>query len=505
MLEHFQHPVPSDDKYKFVGKQEFPFKTGNSFLGGEKKFFIGCRKQWGKYAFNTTPFIINGKEFFTDAQISVKKMLPSLEGEEWKGVRTAISPTFTSGKIRRMMDYFNSVAKEWVASLTRKANASADGSVSIAALKSVNQYTLDVIASAVFGFQAGTIKDPKSQFAKMASRVSDLTRWQLIKFVITIQFPKIVSMLKMKIIDGEALAFFERILDQGLKARMSGSTTKRNDFLQLLVEAKKGELKAEGKDELNSFEKEAQIQGAETGEKKQWLTKQIMNMHQDVQDKLRNEVSKIVKEDGSLDYDELNTLVYLDMVICEVIRKYPMAGRLDRKCTRDYKENESGLSIPKDSIVIIPVNAIHNDPQYYDNPDKFDPEHFSPDKKAQRNTYAYLPFGSGPRNCIGMRFALTETKASVAHLVNSFRIEPTKKTPIPMTGYYAGFALHPPKGYICIFWVAKELKLDFIDLEAFVFFERILDQGLKSRIGDTARRNDFFNIWWMQKGGVEGN
>ncbi|ODM88521.1 putative cytochrome P450 6a20 [Orchesella cincta] len=198
----------------------------------------------------------------------------------------------------------------------------------------------------------------------------------------------------MKIIDGEALAFFERILDQGLKARM------------IVGRSKEGELKAEGKDELNSFEKEAQIQGAELEKR---------NMHQDVQDKLRNEVSKIVKEDGSLDYDELNTS-------CIWIWSFV------------------------DSIVIIPVNAIHNDPQYYDNPDKFDPEHFSPDKKAQRNTYAYLPFGSGPRNCIGMRFALTETKASVAHLVNSFRIEPTKKTPIPMTGYYAGFALHPPKG-----------------------------------------------------------
>ncbi|ODM88387.1 putative cytochrome P450 9f2 [Orchesella cincta] len=341
---------------------------------------------------------VDRREFFTDAEISVKKMLPSLEG-----------------KIRRMMDYFNSVAKEWVASFTEKANASPDGSVSIEALKSVNQYTLDVIASAVFGFQAGTIKDPKSQFAKMASRFSDLTRWQLIKFVVTVQFPKIVNMLQMKIIDAEALAFFERILDQGLKARMSGAP--QNEM---------------------TFSSCCSTSNAIT------FAAYALAVHQDVQDKLRNEVSKIVKEDGSLDYDELSTLVYLDMVICGY-KEISNGGRLDRKCTRDYKKRVRAF-FTKDSILIIPVNAIHNDPQYYDNPDKFDPSIFSPDKKAQRNTYAYLPFGSGPRNCIGMRFALIETKAGVAHLVNSFRIEPTKKTPIPLTGYYAGFALHPPKG-----------------------------------------------------------
>jgi len=128
----------------------------------------------------------------------------------------------------------------------------------------------------------------------------------------------------LKIIDGDAVAFFEAILDQGLKARLAGTTSKRNDFLQLLVEAKKGGLKADGKDELSSFEKDAQIiEATEAGEKKQWLTHQIMNsqslvfffagfsttsnaitfctytlaIHQDVQEKLRKEKNKIAKAD----------------------------------------------------------------------------------------------------------------------------------------------------------------------------------------------------------------
>ncbi|CAG7700842.1 unnamed protein product, partial [Allacma fusca] len=66
-------------------------------------------------------------------------------------------------------------------------------------------------------------------------------------------------------------------------------------------------------------------------------------------------------------------------------------------------------------------------------PEKFNPEHFSAENKAKRHPYAYLPFGQGPRNCIAMRFALTETKAAIAHLVYNFKIEPCEKTQIPMT------------------------------------------------------------------------
>ncbi|CAL8086073.1 unnamed protein product [Orchesella dallaii] len=418
-------------------------------------------------------YFVDRRDIFSDAEISFKKMLPSLKGDEWKGVRNAVSPTFTTGKIRRMMEYFNSVGKEWVDSFKEKARASPNGSATIEALPAVNQYTIDVIAAAVFGMKAGTIQNPKSPFAQMATRLSEPTKWQMLKFTLFLQFPKIaLKLFKFKVMDEEALNFFEGILGKGLKARMSGSTTKRNDFLQLLVEAKKGELKAEGKDELSSFEKEAQIEGNASVEKKQWLTEQVMNsqslvffiagfsttsnsitftayalaVHHDVQDKLRKELGKIVKPDGSLDYDELTTLPYMEMVICEVLRKFLPVSRLERKCIRDYVDTETGLSIPKGTIVGIPAYSIHHDEQYYDNPEKFDPENFSPDKKSKRNPYAYMPFGIGPRNCIGMRFALVETKVAVAHLVHNFRIETTKKTPIPAKGKWLGFGLFPPKG-----------------------------------------------------------
>ncbi|CAL8086087.1 unnamed protein product [Orchesella dallaii] len=328
-------PEADDYAYKTIGSEKYCGirQMGNSLILIKETSVIK------KILIKDFDHFVDRRPFFSDAELSFKKMLPMLEGEEWKGVRTSVSPTFTTGKIRRMMEYFNSVGQEWVESFKEKARANLNGFVVINAHTANIQYAVDVIASAVFGMNAGTIKDPNSPFSQYGTRLSDFTKWQIFKFTIAVNFPKVAKMMKLKLMDMEALGFFERILNQGLKARMSGDTTKRNDFLQLLVEAKKGELKAEGKDELESFEKDAQI---ESTEKKQWLTEQIMNsqslvfffaglttasntitfatyslaVHPDVQDKLRKEVDKIMKPDGSLDYDDVSSLVYLDMVLC---------------------------------------------------------------------------------------------------------------------------------------------------------------------------------------------
>ncbi|ODM94324.1 Cytochrome P450 9e2 [Orchesella cincta] len=452
--------------YKALGSEKF---CGISQLGSSV-ILVKDMDLIKKVFIKDFDYFMDRREFFSEAEITVKKMLSVLEGEEWKNVRMTISPVFTSGKIRRMMSCFNEIGREWVENFMEKANNNPDGSVVIKVLDSVNQYTIDVISSAVFGMQSGTIKNPKSTFAVMADRLTNFTKWQLLKFAMATFLPNFVKILRLKLIDSQALEFFEGILDQGLKARMSGSTTKRNDFLQLLVEAKKGELKAEGNDELSSFEKDAQIEGGE--KKKTWLTEQIMNsqtvgflfagastvsnaissaiyalaLNQDVQERVRNEVKKIIKPDGTLDYDDLSSLVYMDMVISEVLRKFPALTRLERKCVRDYRDAETGLFVPKGTLVIIPVHAIHHNPEYYEHPDKFYPEHFTPEKKCQRSTYSYLPFGMGPRSCIGARFAMTEIKSAIAHVVNNFVIEPTAKTPVPLKGCWAGFMLLPPKG-----------------------------------------------------------
>ena len=102
---------------------------------------------------------------------------------------------------------------------------------------------------------------------------------------------------------------------------------------------------------------------------------------------------------------------------------------LSRSCTKSCVIK--GIKIPKDSPILIPVYSIHRDPSNYPDPDKFDPERFSPAAKQSRNPYTYMPFGHGPHNCIGMRFAQTEMKLVLARILKKYRLEVAPDTKIP--------------------------------------------------------------------------
>jgi len=83
-------------------------------------------------------------------------------------------------------------------------------------------------------------------------------------------------------------------------------------------------------------------------------------------------------------------------------------------------------------IVNFDIQSIHHSSEYYPNPHKWDPERFMPENRDKLTPYTYLPFGIGPRNCVGMRFALMEAKTAVVHLVNKFLFRPTSNTQIPL-------------------------------------------------------------------------
>lgn len=124
----------------------------------------------------------------------------------------------------------------------------------------------------------------------------------------------------------------------------------------------------------------------------------------DIQEKLRDEIKTAIQNnDGKLTYDMLFDLEYLDQVIKESLRKYPPIPDSVRKCTNEYKIPGTNLIIPKGTTLELPIYSFHHDPEYFPDPKKFDPERFSPQNENNRHSFVYLPFGDGPRNCLGMR------------------------------------------------------------------------------------------------------
>lgn len=91
-------------------------------------------------------------------------------------------------------------------------------------------------------------------------------------------------------------------------------------------------------------------------------------------------------------------------IYLETLRMHPPVAQLERVSTQDYTLPDSNLLLKKGMTVQIPVIGLHYDPEYYPDPYKFEPNRFSPEEKAKRSHYVFLPFGTGPRNCIGMCF-----------------------------------------------------------------------------------------------------
>ncbi|KRT81109.1 cytochrome P450, partial [Oryctes borbonicus] len=126
--------------------------------------------------------------------------------------------------------------------------------------------------------------------------------------------------------------------------------------------------------------------------------------------------------------------------------KYPPAPAYMRKCTRDYRIPGTDIIIPKNISVLIPTMAVQRDPEYYPNPDVFDPERFSEENKVMSKENAYLPFGDGPRKCIGMRFAMVQSKLALSLLLKDFSFTLSERTPLPLEMESRGIVLAPKSG-----------------------------------------------------------
>lgn len=114
------------------------------------------------------------------------------------------------------------------------------------------------------------------------------------------------------------------------------------------------------------------------------------------------------------------------------MRKYPTLPVLTRECSKDYTLPGTTFWIPKGTSVFIPVIGLHKDPEIYPDPEKFDPERFSEEAKNSRHQYTYLPFGEGPRICIGMRFGMMQTRLGLITIIRDYNILPSNETKIPL-------------------------------------------------------------------------
>lgn len=138
-----------------------------------------------------------------------------------------------------------------------------------------------------------------------------------------------------------------------------------------------------------------------------------------IQEKLYKEISQI----ETLDTESLAKLIYLNAVIMEVLRIAPPVIRYDREAAEDYTLGNTGITIPKGTLVTFSPYSLHHNPNHFENPFDFKPERFiSENNELINSPYGYIPFGDGPRACLGIKFAMNEMRICIAKLVLRFRL-----------------------------------------------------------------------------------
>jgi cytochrome P450 len=145
----------------------------------------------------------------------------------------------------------------------------------------------------------------------------------------------------------------------------------------------------------------------------------LLSQHPAAQRRLEDEIDAALG-DRPPEYADLVSLPYTRMVIDEALRLYPPAWGFSRQALGD--DEVGGFRVPRGWLVFVVPYVLHRLPAFWENPEAFDPQRFSPERIAERPKFIYLPFGAGPRQCIGNQFALIEAQLVVATIAQRYRL-----------------------------------------------------------------------------------
>jgi cytochrome P450 len=339
------------------------------------------------------------------------------EGAHWRWQRRAAAPVFSARNMLNLSPIMTAAAER---SCDRIAAA---GPRAVNMLDEMVTTTFDVISDVTFSggdtFDRDAVHHAIDDYIAQAGKIS---LFDVLGFPDWVPRPD-------RILSGKALKEMKQIADTAIEARAMRGHDGTPDLLDLLLEGVDPKTKrkmntAELRDNLLTFI----VAGHETTALTLSWSLYLMGFDQDAQDKARAEAQSVLKGRAATG-DDVENLPFVRQIIDEALRLYPPAGIISR--TAQKADTLGGREIRPGDTVMIPIYALGRHEQLWDDPNAFKPERFEDRKSIDR--YAYLPFGDGPRICIGASFALQEAVIVLATLLSRFKFIAVKgKDPEPV-------------------------------------------------------------------------
>ncbi|XP_019749657.1 thromboxane-A synthase [Hippocampus comes] len=383
-----------------------------------------------------------------------------LKNEQWKRVRSILTPSFSAARMKEMVPLIQTATS----ALMNNLNVYAESGEAFDIHRCFGCFTMDVIGSVAFATQVDSQNHPDDPFVRHAQMFFSFSFFRPI-MLFFLAFPHILAPL-MGVIPNKRRRqmneFFINSIRGIIRQReQQPPQQRRRDFLQLMLDARSSkeggfsEHSAESdqrtpesslhlpessgrrpskkvitEDEIVGQAFVFLLAGHETSSNTLAFTCYLLAIHPECQCRVQEEVDDFFSKHESPDYTNVQELKYLDMVVCEALRLYPPGFRFSREIEQDCMVN--GVCLPKGSLLEIPAGFLHYDPEHWPEPEKFIPERFIPEAKASRHAFVYLPFGAGPRNCVGMRLAQLEIKMALVSLFHKFNIITCSATKVPL-------------------------------------------------------------------------
>lgn len=357
-----------------------------------------------------------GRSLFTD------------DGDSWRRHRMMLNPVMSRRHLNAVVDLMIDPIADYVQTLEQRGDR-----FEVEMVADMTTLTLDVVGAALFGRALGSVADKIGsavttglRLGEIAARITIVAAppaWSVKAFGEAVHhapllpWPLDQAQLTMKTID--------RMIWKVIHER-EANPTDENDLLGLLLRARDedGSLTASRvRDEATTF----MVAGHETtanGLAWMWY---LLSLNADHRSRMFKEIDEVLGGRRPT-ADDIPLLPWTTACFQEALRFFSPVWVIPRTAVQD--DDIDGHHIPKGSTMIVPVNAVHHDPRWWEDPGAYDPARFLPDAAQQRHRFCYLPFGAGQRVCIGMSFALMEGTLIAAMMAQRFRFDVVPGHPV---------------------------------------------------------------------------
>lgn len=334
-------------------------------------------------------------------------------GNQWRTQRRTLQPLFTRQHVRTyaesMVTHAHNLADEW-----QRGPAETD------LRADMQEVTLRILGDVLFGHDLTGLIRPLHEAFTVAGRAA------VERGLAPIQIPRVVPTprnLRLRGAEQQMRAVTDDVIDR----RADNPTG--DDMISLLLQAQdpetgRGLTREEIRDQVLVF----LLAGHDTTATGLTFALHLLGHHPDIQRSVHEEIDQVL--DGRPPtVDDIGDLATVTRVFEEAMRLHPPAYTIGRHAARDWQL--CGYHIPAGTAVLASVANVHRDPTVWEQPNRFDPDRFLPDRAGQRPAYAYIPFGGGPRSCIGSHFAMLEAVLILTVLLQRFEID-TERRDIPV-------------------------------------------------------------------------